>query len=236
MPTPLTWNAPGLLWNGPGLVWNGVAATPQTKLMSKIVLNLDNLTDTETAQLARNLADGLTINVADFPNPEVTPAQLTAAATASEAAVTTMTTRQQAALAATQAKEVALASLRSLLGDCASWAERKIKDPLKLMKVFTLKKPPTPISSLGQVQALAIRFGDHTGSLDLVWEPTTGARSYELQCRYAAGAWIHAKTCTGSKISLADLQNAQMIQIRVRAIGPKGMEGPWSDLAEHLVP
>ena len=39
----------------------------------------------------------------------------------------------------------------------------------------------------------------------------------------------------GTRHVLNDAEDVPL-QLRVRAIGPNEMEGPWSDLAEHLVP
>jgi len=44
------------------------------------------------------------------------------------------------------------------------------------------------------------------------------------------------KTVSATKYTIPGLTSGQVVQVRVRAIGPKGLEGDWSDLAEHMVP
>ncbi len=230
---------PGLLWNAPGLTWNGNTSTPIKTTMPKIVLNLNGLTDTEVLTLADKIATGLTANAADFPQPDPTPAQISAARTAANTALTDAKLKDDASKAAYLTKDATFSALELLLTNSASWAERKIADPVKLQKVFDLKKTATPTGAIAQTQGLAITFGDNPGELDLIWQPDPKARSYEIQSRYLPqpGAdWAHAKTSTKSKVTLTGLNSGKTAQLRVRTIGPKDLEGPWSDLAEHLVP
>ena len=114
-----------------------------------------------------------------------------------------------------------------------------MSDPAKLQKVYTLKKGPTPTTSMAQVQNLALSFGDNPGELDAMWKPDRLARSYALECRYVnqpGSAFVHAKVSSKSSTTLTGLTSGQAVQIRVRAIGPNELVGPWSDIAEHMVP
>ena len=243
MAAPLTWNQTSpttLRWNGIGLTWNGVVAQPN-KRMPKIALNLQDLTDEELIQEARNIAGGIIANAADYTGVDPTPVEINAAADAAEAGLTDHAAKQLAAQAATEAKNNLLEVVRGKLTDVAGWGELKVKDAAKLMKVFTLKKSPTATTAIPQINGLAVTFGDNAGELDVVWEPEQLAKSYELQCRYLVNGngnapFTHARTVTGSKATLKQLNTAQVIQLRARAIGPRGLEGPWSDVAEHLVP
>ncbi|MGB8167361.1 MAG: fibronectin type III domain-containing protein [Chthoniobacteraceae bacterium] len=239
MATPIVWNQPGLVWNGAGVVWNGLNADAGNLKMSKVVLNLDGLTEAEIIVLGGDIATGLTQNAADLPNPDPTPAQITTATDAFKATKLDADTKAAAAEAATMAKNVSLATLKSVLTDSASWAERKIKDPVKLAKVYPLKKTPSPKPPLGQMEPPMLDFGANPGELLVKGKSLAGAVSYEFQCRYAGAgeaAWAHAKTASKAKVTLKGLNSGQKLQVRVRAIGAKEEEGPWSDLVEHLVP
>ena len=239
MATPILWNQPGLVYNGAGVVWNGLNAEAANLNMSKVVLNLEGLTESEIVILGGEIATGLTQNAGDFPSPDPTPAQINTATDAFKAAMLTAETKAQEAAAATMAKDVSLATLKGVLTDSASWAERKIKDPVKLAKVYHLKKPATPKPALGQMAPPMLDFGANPGELMVKGKALAGAVSYEFQCRYAGagdGVWTHAKTATKAKVTLKGLNSGQKLQVRVRAIGANEEEGPWSDFVEHLVP
>ena len=210
-------------------------------MANKIVLKLDRLPDEVLVQNARSLAARLLENAADFPNAEPSPATIQAAAEALESGLSEAGNMQQAATAATEAKNTLRAILEGLLTDSAGWAEHKVKDPARLMKVYSLKKPPTRTTWVPQVQRVAVKFGDRPGALDLTWDAEATAASYEIRCRYLVDGnghapFVHATTVTRSFVTLEALNSAQMIQLQVRAIGPNGLVGPWSDSIDHLVP
>jgi len=126
-----------------------------------------------------------------------------------------------------------------MLTKAAKWTETNIADPATAAKVFTLKKGATPApADLAQVINLMLDFGA-TGKLKASWLAVERAKTYEVQMRYrdvAGSVWTTVKTLSPTKYTLAGLTSGQVVQVRVRAIGPKGLEGDWSDLAEHIVP
>lgn len=242
---PLTWNqATSLRWNGTGpdgapLTWNGQVVVPKY-MATKVVLNLQSLTEDELIQEARTLADAIVENAGELPTPDPTPEQLDAAADAAEAGKSSTARKQAEATASTLVKEELFDTLRGALTASAAWGENKVKDPAKLTKLFTLKKPRTTVTAVPQVGGVAVTLGDNPGELDMVWEPEPTGKSYEVQFRYVVNGngdapWTHFKTVTSSKLTLTGLNRMQTIQLRVRAIGPRGLVGPWSDPAEHGV-
>ena len=206
--------------------------------MNIIVLDLKTKTDLEKAQALRDTAQKLTDNAADFPSAAPTPAQLIAAATAMETAITTNDAKQQVAQSSTAAKDASVAAGAALLTDAANWATLNVKDPVKLKKVYTLKKASVPTTSISQVTALALTFGDQPGWLNAMWNPPPeNWKSFEVQVKLpGAPDFAHFKSVSASSALLKGLPAGQTVQIRVRAIGPKSLEGPWSDVATHLVP
>ena len=232
------WNDPTLFWGKPGLTWNGPAATTQTQTMKNIiVLNLEGKTDLEVAQTLRDTAQKITDNATDFPDAEPTPAELIAGAVAIETGVTLANTKRQQAESATGAKDATVAAGRGLLDDAAAWAAKNVKDPVKLKKVFDLKKAPVATTSMPTVDGLKASFGDQPGWVDTMWNPPTPkARSFEVQVKLPGADFAHAKTVSASRATLKGLPSAQYVDIRVRAIGPKGIEGGWSDPWRQLVP
>lgn len=207
--------------------------------MPQIVLNLDRLTDGEIADLLRAKAAALTENPTDFPTPTPTAAQLTTAATAIDTAITSAQTKAQEAKAATSAKDLAVEAGRESVRALARYAEDGELSEEVIEKLFNLKKPPTPTTEIGQVLSLNATFGDAPGEIDLTWEPVAKSRGYQAQWRLAgdpAAAWTLGKSPSASKTTLTGLPSGQRVSLRVRAIGPKELEGAWSNGAEHLVP
>jgi hypothetical protein len=238
MGVPLTWNTPGVRWNMTGFTWNMVVPNPP-KTKMKIALNLKGKPDKDIIDAAYAVAQALTDNAADFTGISPTAVEIKAAADDAQAAITDQINKQAAAKTATQVKDDAVANIIVVLQKAAGWTESNQTDPNKAGKVFPLKKAATPISSIGQVQALAVTFGDNPGELDAIWQPVAGAVSYELQCFYPATPsvpWAHMDTVSGSKATLYSMPSATTVQVRVRAIGPNNLKGAWSDIAQHLVP
>jgi hypothetical protein len=231
----LKWGMPGLKWNQPGLLWGGDAPT-QIQKMNTVVLSLDELTDSELLAEGRRIAGGLTDNAAAFTGVAPTPAQIITAADAFEGGITTATQRRQESEAATLAKDNLAEALRTALTKAATCDAVKAVSPEVCTLVFTLKSAPVPTTSMPKVTTVTISFGDKTTELDIMWAPVPKARAYEIQYKTATGAWTPAKTATRSSVTVAGLPAGQLVQIRIRAIGPNDLEGEWSDPTEHLVP
>jgi hypothetical protein len=203
-----------------------------------IALNLKDLTDAEIAQQLRAKAQTLTDNPTDFPTPTPTAAQLTTAADDIDMAIATAEAKAREAKAATSAKDTTVETGRESLRALARYAEDKKLASEIVEKLFDLRKTPTPTTSIGKVLGLAATYGDKSGEIDLTWEPVPKARVYQVEWRAAGstGAWTLAKTPTASRVTVTGLPSGQRVDLRVRAIGPKELEGDWSDVAEHLVP
>jgi hypothetical protein len=236
MATPLKWNSGGK-WNT-GKKWNGMVSASHPKPM-QIALKLDGLSPEDISQKLKDTAAALTEHAADFTGITPSAADMTAAAGLIDGAISTVKGKEQEVTATMMTRDGLAQAGATVLSQAAAWTVQKQVDPAKAANVFTLKKEAVPMSSVGQVQGLAVTFGDNPGELDAVWQPVAGAKSYELQCFYPATPavpWAHADTVSGSKATLYSMPSATTVQLRVRAVGPKGMKGPWSDIAQHLVP
>ncbi len=239
MPELLRWNQPGRKWNQPGLQWNGPSIThPPRPRMSIIVLHLKDLTDEQIKTLLLSKAQILTENPTEFPTPKPTPAELTTAAGEIQTALTTANTKAQEAKAATTAKDHVVEAGREMLRALARYTDDRKLEPEVVELLFNLKKPPTPTTSMGRVLGLVATYGDKAGEIDLAWEPVEKTRNYQVEWRVAGtpGAWTPGKLPSASSVTLKGLTSGQRVEIRVRALGPKELEGDWSDPAEHFVP
>jgi hypothetical protein len=206
--------------------------------IAQIVLNIDHLTDDQLKTLLETKAQILTDHAADFPTPSPTAAELTAKAGVIAGLIATAKATEQAAKAAFSAKDTGVEEGRQMVRDLAAYVVQKKLAPSVVEMIFNFKKDPTPTTSIGPVLGLGATYGDKVGEIDLTWEPVAKARAYQVEWRGAGstGAWTLAKSPTASKVTLKALPSGQRVEMRVRAIGPKELEGEWSDPAEHLVP
>ncbi|MEO6786076.1 MAG: fibronectin type III domain-containing protein [Chthoniobacteraceae bacterium] len=206
----------------------------------QIALKLNELTEALQVDKSHDISTGLTDNAADFTGITPNAAAIETATAAAAAAITTANNLVTAAKQAVLAKAAALATMRDTLTKAAKWTESNISDPLIAAKVFPLKQTATPApADLAQVLNLVLGFGSMAGKVNANWEKTPRAVSYEVQVRYrdiAGSPWATVKTLSATRFTIPGLTSGQIVQVRVRAIGPKSLEGDWSDLAEHMVP
>ena len=233
---PVRFDDPRIHYDMPGLRFDSEFVEITVNPMSQIVLNLASLTDDQVAQFARDLGAGLTTNAADFTGITPTAADLTAAGNLFGTQISENADAQQAAIASTVMKNDGRTVCEGVIRAAAGWTENNVTDPMTVSKVFTLQKAATPTTSIGQVMSLNATFGDKPSEVDLGWDPVAAAKSYEIQTKLPGADWTHARTVGKSSGTVKGLPSAQVVQFRVRAIGPNDLEGPWSDAAEHLVP
>src|SRR5436305_1774748 len=73
MPSPLTWDTPGLIWDS-AAAWDGVAANPtKPKTMSNTKANIDfsGYSAAELGPIAHSIHDQMTANAATFTAPTI---------------------------------------------------------------------------------------------------------------------------------------------------------------------
>ncbi len=91
-----------------------------------------------------------------------------------------------------------------------------------------------------QVLDLALTPGDNPGSVDAMWKPVAGARSYERQVNTTEpnveANWSFKKSTSKSSHTLTGLTSGTKVWVRVRAIGTNDNAGPYSDPATKVVP
>lgn len=204
----------------------------------QVVLKIDQLGDTELAQKADEIGASAAATAA-YAAMTPTPAQITAAAAAFSGKITTAKNLAQQAGAAVLAKDQYRPTLIALLNKAARWTEDNVTSAEDVEAVFELKSPATPTTSVPKVENLATTFGESAGQVKAKCKRVAVAKSYEYQCNLTPNndaGWRHHLTTTKTRCVLEGLPSGVRIQIRVRAIGPNGLKGPWSDIAEQMVP
>jgi len=233
---PVRWDQPGLHYDMEGLHYDQEFIEIEIDMI-QIVLDLKNRSDTEVIQDVKDAAKALTEHAADFTGIDPSAADLTAAAGVFGDVLSANNTLQQAATNSTKTKNDARAVLEGTIMAAAAWTVANVTDATKAGNVWTLKHDRTATTSIDKVGNLQASFGDEPGDIHLAWNPPDKAQGYEIECKLAGGTWQHARSVgRKSNTDIHGLQSGQVYQFRVRALGPNDLQGPWSDIAEHMVP
>jgi len=199
-------------------------------------LNLE--TDAELENFAQGIIAALTGN-AHFPTPTPTLASVTDAIDAYSVTLQTIAARQSALREAFTLKEQARAVVVQQLTYLANYVEIASQgNEAKIESAgMGVRSPAVPVGVPSMVTNLAAALSDFPGAVDLNRDPTTGANSYEVQCKLHedAAQWTTFKIVTSSRITVDGLTPGSLYAFQVRAVGAAG-PGPWSDEAVKRAP
>jgi hypothetical protein len=97
----------------------------------------------------------------------------------------------------------------------------------------------TPAPGVSQLENLMLSEGKMPGSVAAKCKPDANAKTYEWQTTTGdpvTGPYVTFKTTTAARVTITGLTSGTRVWVRARAIGTKGIEGPWSDPAMKIVP
>jgi hypothetical protein len=208
----------------------------------KVKLALNKKSDSDLLIFAQQHQAAMAGN-ANFTTPLPSAAAFTAALTPFSTALGNFNTAQAAAKTATTIKDTARLALENVLtqrGDYVQLTANGAADPEAVVESagFAVRSGKTPPGIPAQVTNLSITAGDNAGELDLQWDPTEGAFSYNLQIcpdPITEPGWVSKPDVTKSKAVVLGLTSGNKVWARVRAVGPGGI-GAWSDVASKIVP
>jgi hypothetical protein len=211
---------------------------PKPKRMAKPKLELRRKTDPELENYAQAIIAAMTGN-ANFPTPTPTLATVTTAIDAYSASLQTIAARQAALREAFTIKEQSRSALEQQLTYLGNYVEIAAQgDEAKIESAgMGVRSAPSPVGIPSMVANLAPSAGDFPGTVDLTWDPTPNASSYEVQTRLHedAAPWVTFKIVTASRITVDGLTPGSLYAFQVRAIATAGA-GPWSDEAVKRAP
>ena len=207
--------------------------------MAKPRLGLSALTYDEKLTLYNEIKTKMTGNPT-FPNPPVTMvaygALITTATTSnanwaeSQMLSKQRTTERQTAFEATDGAT----SLLSAFVEAASGG-----DAAKIESAgMSVRAERTPPQVPAQVLNLVLTAGDFPGTLDVAFDATAGAKSYEVQTSpdpMSETSWVFKQSLAKSSGTIQGLTSGAKVWARVRAVGAAGA-GPYSDPATKTVP
>jgi len=236
---PFFYDTPGLRYDS-GATYDG-APSPQQKgkKMAKVKLGLSTLSPQEITELTNRIITMMTGN-ANFPTPNPPLATVSAQNTATTASITSYDTAKAAADAALQTRDDQVAAHKALLTQLGAYVENASGgDAAKIESAGMSVRAPTsvPVGPMTQVLEVVLSEGDFEGTLDTVYKPVRGAKSYEIQVSPdPPGTWTAKMTATKSSATILGLTSGAKLWVRVRAVGADNQPGPWSDPATKVVP
>ena len=235
------YDTPNLFYDS-GVRYDEAEPAPQPKQtkMAKVKLSLGNLSAEELVAFANTVKTAMTGN-ASFPTPNPTLAAFGTLITTASTKIAAYNTAKAAAETALADRDAALGALRggfSLLGDYVQNASGG--DVVKIESAGMDVRAATAPVAMTKVLDLAVSEGDNPGSLDAMWKPVRGARSYEIQVNTVnpdvEANWSFKKSTSKSSDTVAGLTSGAKAWVRVRAIGGHDDAGPYSDPATKVVP
>ncbi|MBI3880799.1 MAG: hypothetical protein HY301_12170 [Verrucomicrobia bacterium] len=209
--------------------------------MEEIAHHFESMDDNGVVQYALARAAGVAAHAGDFTGISPTAAALTAEATAAGLTIGQASTANTAAQAATLVKNSAIAALKNSIRLFGSSAEEKSghSGPKLEDAGFTLAQARTPTGELAKVTGLELDFGTQPTTLAGSMNKVPKKKSYEIWINLTPNnpaGWTFKLSTTKTKFLLEGLVSGTVVQVKARAVGGDTGYGPFSDIAEHLVP
>jgi hypothetical protein len=207
--------------------------------MSKVRLNLRNLSTLEIIALARQIVKALTGNP-EFPNPQPTLAVLDGGIGELETAYSNLQAARQEVATKLSIKDDKQAAILALLRQSAAFVESIAgDDETKILSAgMDVRSAASPSQPAGAPGNLSGSQSDHEGDIDLHWDTVKGAKSYEIQRSPdppTPTSWEHAAVSVKSSATISGLTSGTRYWFRVRAVTSGGQSG-WSDPATKIAP
>ncbi len=207
--------------------------------MAKLKLGLNGYNPAGLVAFANTVKTAMTGN-ANFatPNPTLTAfGTLITTANTKIAAYNSMVAAAETGLAD---RDAALAALRASFTQLGDYVQNvSAGDAVKIESSgMSVRSQGTP-TTMTQVLGLALTPGDNPGSVDAMWTPVAGVRSYESQVNTSdpnvEANWSFKQSTSKSSVTLAGLTSGAKVWVRVRAIGTNDNAGAYSDPATKII-
>jgi hypothetical protein len=208
--------------------------------MAKVKLELQTKSPDEKVAQALTIKTSMTGN-ANFPTPNPTLATYNTHITAAQTKIAAYNTAVAAVETALADRDAAVATMdgdTTQLGDYVQ--NTSGGDKVKIESAGMDTRADSAPLTMTQVLDLVLSEGDDDGTLDIVWKPIKGAKSYEIWTNItdpgSPGNWGLKQTSGKSSDQLADFTSGIRVWAKVRAIGSGNQKGPFSDPATKTVP
>src|SRR5437868_1347096 len=207
--------------------------------MSKIKLNLKNLSTPEKIARARQIVAALTGNK-DFTAPNPPLAEVTAALEAVEQAYDNVQAKRAEARAKTSELHQQEATLDQMLTQLGAYvASVGGNDEAKIISAgMETRAKASASGDLSAPTDLSASAGDHDGEIDLQWDKVARARSYIVEQSPdppSETTWTNTAVVVKSQTTVEGLVSGRKYWFRVAAVGATGQSG-WSNPAAKIAP
>lgn len=207
--------------------------------MAKVKLGLGSLNPQETVAFANTVKTAVAANAALFVTPNPTIAVFSALITAANTKIAAYDSAVASTATALADRDAALAALRASFTQLGDYVQNiTAGDKVKIESAgIPVRADRTP-SVMTQVLNLVLTAGDFPGTLDVAFDPPTGAKSFEVQTSsepVTDTTWAFKMSLAKSSGTIPGLTSGSKVWSRVRAVGASGV-GPWSDPAVKVVP
>jgi len=198
----------------------------------RVALDFARLPDTQLDEFTSNIVACLTGN-AGFPAPAVPLADLTAAQTAFEDA---LTAAAQGGVQLTAVKNEMRTALVLLLRKEATYVQSLAGQSLPVLLSSGYNAASTNRSRQQlDIPAIVSITNEMSTQLTVSLQPVTNARSYEAQVKNGTGGYVPAGTFTQARrIVLTGLTPGATYSIQARAVGGVTGYSDWSDPVSHM--
>ena len=240
MPTPLTWDTPGLTFDS-GITWDSVVPSrPKTMNNTKAIIDFSGYTAAELGPVAQSIHDNMTAHAATFATPPVTMPALQTLITTYDAKLVARASRASVdGLAFNEAR----AALEQGLGGLGSYVNIVAKgDPMTVdhsgfPSYSTAHAPDTnPPAAPAE---LRLRQGDLPGTILARYKPERQPSTNEMQCTSGDpnvdANWQTKGLYQGGRAEMDGFTPGVIVWFRVRTVGLRGVMGAWSDPAQIRV-
>ena len=233
----MQWDSPGATYNS-GLRYDDAEPLPLI-LMKKIKLLLAEKTIDEKVTQGTSIKNGMTGNP-NFTTPNPSLATLGTVTTTLQTKAAARVAAFEAAKAATADLHAAEATYDQTITQLAAYAENITGgDTVKLESAnFELRNPPTPVTSLGQVEHLKVVTNGFPGRFNLTWDVLKGSSLYQVAISVdppTETSWQTLKATRAARLRVDELPSGQRRAVRVRGRN-KLIDGQWSDPVTRVVP
>ena len=229
----------GLTYDSGVLYDDVIAPTKKGTKMAKVKLNFRGMSDSQVVQRCSDIKTALTNN-ANFTTPTPTMTAFAALITTAQTKLTTSDNAQVASKQATSDKDAAIAALLAATSQLATYVDLTAAgDESKIMSAgMDVRSQRSPQATPDQVANVSVTAGDSSGELDLQWDPSQNAKSYEVHVSpdpVTNASWNSQPSVTKSKTVVNGMASGTRVWTRVRAVNSAG-QGAWSSPISKIVP
>ncbi len=231
----------GVLYNS-GVRYSPAVAIIQPKHMAKVKLELQNKSDSDLSIFGKTHEDAMNGNT-DFPTPDPTAAAYSAALAAYDAKLKEIEKNDIKGTQLRAEKAALRTTLEALLTSRGAYVDLTSKgDEAKILSAgFPVQSAPTPTTSMGVPQSVIAQMGPNPGEIIVRCTAVPKAKTYIYECREhsdtaAPGVWQQAKLSAKSSITVSGLISGKKYAFRIKVMGPKDLESPFSDETVCMAP